>query len=58
MSLVRCKVLPQQGICTMGILKTFLIVPISLRISNSTWYMVYIVNADFQVLPEFKVPVT
>ena len=27
MSLVRCKVLPQQGICTMSILKTFLMFP-------------------------------
>ena len=37
-------------------LKNILKVPISLKITNSTWF--YIVNADFQVLSEFKVPVT
>ena len=37
-------------------LKTFLNVPISLH--NYLQHVVYIVNADFQVLSVFKVPVT
>ena len=40
--------IPQLGICTMSILKTFLNVPIPLKITKST--LVYVVNADFQVL--------
>ena len=43
MSLVRCKVLPQQGMCTMSILKTFLkMCPIRLKITNSTWFTLQI----------------
>ena len=38
MSLVRCKVLPQPGICTMSMWKTFLNVPICLKITNSKWF--------------------
>ena len=38
MSLVRCKVLPKPGICTMNMLKTILNVPICLTITNSTWF--------------------
>ena len=43
-------------ICTMSILKTFLNLPISLK--NYKLHVVYIVNADVQLLSEFKVPVT
>ena len=38
MSLVRCKVLPKPGICTMSMWKTFLNVPICLKITKSTWF--------------------